>query len=90
MLMDDIHYVEALADYVNIYLENSRHTILSTMKAIESKLPERDFVRVHRSYIVRIDKIVEIEDNTIILHGNKMIPVSRSYKENLMKHLRML
>lgn len=90
ILMDDIHYVEALADYVNIYLENSRHTILSTMKAIESKLPERDFVRVHRSYIVRIDKIVEIEDNTIILHGNKMIPVSRSYKENLMKHLRML
>lgn len=88
--MEEIHYVEALADYVNIYLENSRHTILSTMKAIEAKLPEKEFVRVHRSYIVRIDKIVEIEDNTIILHGNKLIPVSRSYKENLMNHLRML
>lgn len=88
--MEEIHYVEALADYVNIYLENSRHTILSTMKAIEAKLPEREFVRVHRSYIVRIDKIVEIEDNTIILQGNKLIPVSRSYKENLMNHLRML
>ncbi|MES2628672.1 MAG: LytTR family DNA-binding domain-containing protein [Bacteroidota bacterium] len=88
--MEEIHYVEALADYVNIYLETSRHTILSTMKAIESKLPEKEFVRVHRSYIVRIDKIQEIEDNTIILQGNKLIPVSRSYKENLMNHLRML
>lgn len=88
--MEEIHYVEALADYVNIYLENSRHTILSTMKAIEGKLPAKEFVRVHRSYIVRIDKIVEIEDNTIILQGNKLIPVSRSYKENLMNHLRML
>ncbi len=88
--IDQIHYVEALADYVNIYVENARHTILSTMKAIEAKLPEKEFVRVHRSYIVRIDKIVEIEDNTIILQGNKLIPVSRSYKDNLMNHLRML
>jgi two-component system LytT family response regulator len=88
--MEEIHYIEALADYVNVYLENSRHTILSTMKAIEAKLPAAEFVRVHRSYIVRIDKIIEIEDNTIILHGNKLIPVSRSYKENLMNHLKML
>ncbi len=88
--MEEIHYVEALADYVNIYVEGARHTILSTMKAIEAKLPGKEFVRVHRSYIVRIDKIIEIEDNTIILHGNKLIPVSRSYKENLMNHLKML
>ena len=87
--MEDIHYIEALADYVNIYLSDTRYTILSTMKAIEAKLPSKDFVRVHRSYIVRIDKIKEIEDNTIVL-GEKLIPVSRSYKENLMKHLKML
>ena len=87
--LDEIMYVEALADYVNIYLENKRHTILSTMKAIEQKLPATDFVRVHRSYIVRIDRIKEIEDNTIAL-DDKLIPVSRSYKENLMKHLKML
>ncbi len=89
--MEDIHYIEALADYVNIYLESSRHTILSTMKAIEARLPHKDFARVHRSYIVRVDKIVEIEDNTIVMHGSsKVIPVSRSYKENLMNHLKML
>jgi DNA-binding LytR/AlgR family response regulator len=88
--MDEIMHIEALADYVNIFtVDGDRHTILSTMKAIERKLPDSDFVRVHRSYIVRIDKIKEIEDNTVVL-GEKLIPVSRSYKENLMSHLRML
>ncbi len=87
--LEEIFYIEALADYVNIYLENKRHTILSTMKAIEAKLPDDQFVRVHRSYIVRIDRIKEIEDNTIVM-GEKLIPVSRSYKENLMNHLKML
>ena len=87
--LEDIYYIEALADYVNIYLENKRHTILSTMKAIEAKLPDEQFVSVHRSYIVRIDRIKEIEDNTIVM-GEKLIPVSRSYKENLMNHLKML
>lgn len=87
--LSDILYVEALADYVNIYLEDKRHTILSTMKSIEARLPEKDFVRVHRSFIVRIDRIKEIEDNTVVM-GEKLIPVSRSYKENLMTHLKML
>lgn len=89
IFLADVTYVEALADYVNIYVNNKRYTILSTMKSIESRLPSPDFIRVHRSYIVRADKIDEIEDNTISI-GEKFIPVSRSYKEHLMKSLKML
>ena len=54
----DIYFVEALKDYVVINTTNAKYTIHSTMKDIEKKLPAADFVRAHRSFIVRIDKIV--------------------------------
>jgi len=86
----DITLVEALADYVHIYtVDKQRYTVLSTMKAIEDKLPAKDFVRVHRSYIVRIDKIREIEDHTIVI-GDKHVPVSRNMKDPLMNALNKL
>ena len=85
----DILYVEALADYVNIHTSEGRHTLLATMKSIESKLPSKDFIRIHRSYIVRIDKISEIEENSVNI-GGKSLPVSRSHKEDLFKRLRLL
>lgn len=83
---DEIIYVEAYSDYMNIHTNKERFTTLSTMKAIEERLPKDKFVRVHRSYLVHIDKINRFEDNTIRL-GNRVIPVSRSCRENLMKHL---
>jgi DNA-binding LytR/AlgR family response regulator len=89
IFISDIMYIEALADYVNIYTLDGRYTILSTMKAIDHKLPSDQFVRVHRSFIVRMDRIKEIEDNTVVI-ADKLIPVSRSYKENLMKKLKTL
>jgi DNA-binding LytR/AlgR family response regulator len=84
----DILYVEALADYVNIYTTEGRHTILSTMKAIETKLPTREFMRIHRSFIVRLDKIAEIEENSVSV-GGKPIPVSRSNKDDLFRRLNL-
>ncbi|MGD1844769.1 MAG: LytR/AlgR family response regulator transcription factor [Salibacteraceae bacterium] len=85
----DISYIEAKADYVSINTTKKRHTILSTMKAIESKLDQGDFVRIHRSFIVRLDSINEI-DNNVVSIGDKLLPVSRSYKVNLMEKLNML
>jgi DNA-binding LytR/AlgR family response regulator len=85
----EILYVEALADYVNIYTKDGRHTLLSTMKAIEAKLPSRDFLRIHRSFIVRLDKIAEIEESAVTVNG-KAIPVSRSHKEDLHRRLKLL
>lgn len=85
----DIHWVEALADYVNIYTPSERHTVLSTMKSIEAKLPSNEFMRIHRSYIVRLDQIKEIEDNTVVLN-DKAIPISRSKKEEFISKMNTL
>jgi DNA-binding LytR/AlgR family response regulator len=87
--MNNIYVVEALADYVNIYTDSQRYTVLSTMKAIEDKLPKKDFIRVHRSFIVRMDKIREIDDSTIVI-GDKHIPISRNMKEAVMNALNKL
>lgn len=85
----DIMWIEALGDYVNIITPSKKHVVLSTMKNIEGKLPTKEFIRVHRSYFVRIDKIKKISEG-IILVENKLIPVSKSYKKELMERLNML
>ena len=85
----EINWIEALADYVIIYTSNGRFTVLSTMKSIEQKLPSTEFVRVHRSYIIRIDKISEMNVNTVKI-GKKIVPIGRSYKENFMIKLNLI
>lgn len=84
----DILYVEALGNYVNIYTEKERLTVHFTMKDIEARLSSRDFIRVHRSFIVRLDRIEAIEDNMIEIRG-KRIGIGRAYKEDLIKRLQM-
>lgn len=87
----DIFYVEALKDYVVVNTAATRYTIHSTMKDIEKKLPASDFIRVHRSFIVRIDKIVAIEQPNLILEDDKkLIPLGGSYKDALSKRLNLL
>ncbi len=87
----DIFFVEALKDYVVINTNSARYTIHSTMKDIEKKLPASDFIRVHRSFIVRIDKIVAIEQPNLILEEDKkLIPIGGSYKDDLAKRLNMI
>lgn len=86
---NDINYIEALADYVQINSDSERFTVLSTMKAITERLPEKKFLRIHRSFIVAIDKIDRIDENMVII-GEHTIPVSRSYKDVLMKKLNLL
>jgi two-component system, LytTR family, response regulator len=87
--MDKILYVEAKADYVTINTDEKRHTVYSTMKGIESKLPEEKFIRVHRSFIINKEKIDSIEDNLVVI-GDKMIPVGVTYKDKLMDQLNLL
>ena len=87
----DIYFIEALKDYVVINMLNTRYTIHSTMKDIEAKLPESEFMRVHRSFIVRIDKIVAIEQPNLILENDKkIIPIGGSYKDDLAKRLNLV
>ncbi len=81
---DEIYYIEALKDYVVINTLNSRFTVHSTMKDIEKKIGSEDFVRVHRSFIVRIDKIATIDYPNLILENNKkIVPIGGSFREEL-------
>lgn len=87
----DIYFIEALKDYVVINATERRFTIHSTMKDIERKMPEKDFIRVHRSFIVRMDKIKEIDHSNVILENDKkVIPVGGSYKEVLQQRLNLI
>lgn len=87
----DIFFIEALKDYVVINTELTRYTIHSTMKDIEKKVSPSDFLRVHRSFIVRVDKIVAIENHNLILEKDKkQIPIGGSYKDELLQRLNMI
>jgi two-component system, LytTR family, response regulator LytT len=87
----DIYFIEALRDYVTINTLERRYTIHCTMKDIERKMPDRDFVRVHRSFIVRVDKIKEIDHSNVVLDNDKkVVPVGGSYKDLLQERLNMI
>lgn len=84
----DILYIEGMKDYVKIYLKNEASPILSinSLKTLEAKLPVSDFMRVHRSYIVNLNRIDTIERFRIVF--NKVyIPVSEQYKDVFQKFL---
>lgn len=87
----DIYYVEALKDYVVINTNDNMYTVHSTMKEMQKILPAKDFVRVHRSYIVRIDKIYSIKYPDIVIEGKmKVIPIGGLYRKELYKRLNLL
>ncbi len=84
-----IYWIEALGNYMRVITEDGKYTILSTMKDVASKLPSDEFVRVHRSFIVRLDKIESIEDNYIIINENQ-INIGKAYKDGLSGKLNLL
>lgn len=78
--LEDIHYIEGLKDYVSIFTVNDRIITLQNMKRMEESLPENRFVRVHKSYIIALDKIVSVERSRIALK-DKVVPIGETYKE---------
>jgi two-component system response regulator LytT len=85
---NDILYIEGLKDYVKVYTQNNSKPLLSltSLKLLESKLPENKFMRVHRSFIVNLEKIDTIERSRIIF-GKEYIPVSDQYKARFQEFL---
>lgn len=89
--MNEIYFIEALKDYVVINTNDTRYTIHSTMKDIEVKLGTEDFIRVHRSFIVRLDKITSIDfPNLQLGNDRKLIPIGGSYREELTNRIKTL
>ena len=84
-----IYLVEAKGDYIQVKTEDKNYTVHSTLKKIEEKLPDSLFLKVHRSYIINIKKIIDIEDNSVLIKKD-VIPVSRSNRPELMKRLNLL
>ena len=91
--VEDLYFVEALKDYVIFHTEKEKYTLHCTMKEIESKLPKENFARVHRSFIVNLDKIHVIEYVNAIIKLetiDKEIPMGASYKQALFKRFNLI
>lgn len=84
-----IKIVEAKGDYILLKTEGKNYTVHSTLKKIEEKLPKHTFLKVHRSFVINTKKIIDIEDNSVLIDKD-VIPVSRSNRAELMERLNLL
>jgi len=86
--LSDIKYIEGMREYVKIHFESQKPIMsLISMKKIASALSDNSFLRVHRSYIISLDKILAVERNRVIFEKDIFIPVSEQYKEEFQKFL---
>ncbi len=83
---NEIRYIESSSDYVKIFTNQETIVTRETISNIESKLPSKDFLRTHRSYILSMSQINSYTNEFVELE-KKAIPISRSYKENVLKKL---
>lgn len=86
---DDILYFENVGDYIRLATTKGNHIIHGTLKGMAEKINNPQFIKVHRSYIINLDKIKDIEDNSLVIE-KKVIPISRANKALLMSKLNML
>jgi len=86
---NSILYFQAKGDYVTIKTESNNYVMHNTLKKIENKLPAGMFFKSHRSYLINTKKIIDIEENTVLI-GKDVVPVSRRNRPQLMKRLKLL
>ena len=82
--LDDILYIEGLKDYISIFTKSERIITLQNMKKMEETLPKGEFIRVHKSYIISLDKVESIERSRITIAG-KIIPIGDTYRDEFFK-----
>jgi DNA-binding LytR/AlgR family response regulator len=87
--LDDILFAEAMGDYVKLHTHQKFFAIHTTLKIVEERLPAAKFLRVHRSYIIAVNKIDTIQDGAIIING-KPLPVADAYRAALNKRMDIL
>jgi len=86
---EDILYLEAMGDYVKVFTPQKFHIVHATLKSVEEKLPSSKFMRVHRSYIVALNKIDFIEEGVININGTA-IPIADAFRTSLNSRLNLL
>ena len=84
-----IYLIEAKGDYISIKTAKKNYIVHSTLKKIEKKLPADTFLRIHRSYIINVKSIIDIEDNSVLIEKD-IVPVSRNKRPELLKYLNLL
>jgi DNA-binding LytR/AlgR family response regulator len=86
IVVSQIDYIESLKDYIKIYLTGEPRPVIPniSMRTMEEKLPPGRFIRIHRSYIIPLERITSIRKNQVQA-GNKQFPISEHYRENLFK-----
>lgn len=87
--IEKISTIEAMGDYISIKSEGKKYVVHTTLKKIAEKLPSNFFFQIHRSHIINIKKIVDIQDNSVLI-DNEIIPISKKNKPNLLKILNLL
>jgi DNA-binding LytR/AlgR family response regulator len=87
--LDNILYAEAMGDYVKLYTPERFYAIHATLKAVEDRLPASRFLRVHRSYVVAIDKIDTIDGGALVISG-KPLPVADAFRSALNRRMNIL
>lgn len=85
----DIFYIEAERNYCRIFTNNKEYLVVMTLKEMDRKLPAKHFLRIHRSFIINISQITEVATSHIVI-GRKVIPIKKSLKEELLKHLQTI
>ena len=86
---NEIQLIEAKGDYIEVKTDTETYRVHNTLKKIKEKLPEKIFLQIHRSFIINFTKIVDIEDNSVLI-DKSVIPISRSNRPELMQRLNLL
>lgn len=84
-----INSIQVKGDYIHIKTEDKNYVVHTTLKKIAEKLPEHIFLKIHRSHIINIEKIVDIQDNSVLI-GKEVIPISKKNRADLFKSLNLL
>lgn len=87
--MKDIRYVQSMSEYLKIFLEGRAKPVivLLSMKKMEERLPENQFMRIHRGYIINLKKIQEVNKNRVIMDEETYLPIGDNYKEAFNSYL---
>ena len=87
--LSDINYVEAERAYCRVHTTDKEYLITLPLKSFFEKISSDHFLRVHRSFVVNLSKVDELAEDHLVL-GKKMVPISKQYKEEVNKYLRMI
>jgi DNA-binding LytR/AlgR family response regulator len=89
IIIEDIYYLEADRNYCQVYTKSNNYLLVNTLKNMEDKLPPQHFQRIHRSFIVNIKHVNEVAQNHITV-GNKILPLSKELRKDLLDRLQLV